>query len=418
MRRSSSAFRLAAAAAATLVATAGLSACSSGDAGGKTTLQYGIWDQEQQPAMEKIVAAFEDENPDIDVKIQLTPYSNYFTKLQTAATGGSAPDVFWMNGPNFKLYASNGQLAELTDVDASKYPQGLIDLYTYDGKLYGAPKDFDTIGVWYNKDLFDAAGVEYPQAGWTWDDYLDTAKALTDPEAGIWGSAAALRDQEGFYNTIPQAGGEVISADGKKTGFDSPEALQGIEFWTNQIKEGVSPTQQQMTDTNPEDAFMSGKIAMYWNGSWAAAKYNSDPAFMEVVDVAPLPAGPTGNQSVIHGVANVVNAKSSHLEAAEKFAAFASGETAAKIQAESAAAIPAYEGMQQAWIDSSLHFQLQVFIDALDTAVAYPTSQNSAVWMNAQQDILAQVWAGSVTPQEGLKDLAAQMQAALDEENQ
>ncbi|WP_235045220.1 extracellular solute-binding protein, partial [Microbacterium maritypicum] len=85
--------------------------------------------------MEDIAAAFTKENPNVTIDIQVTPYKEYFTKLQTAASGGSAADVFWMNGPNFQLYASNGQLAPLDDggIDAADYPQGLIDLYTYDG---------------------------------------------------------------------------------------------------------------------------------------------------------------------------------------------------------------------------------------------------------------------------------------------
>ena len=104
MRRTTHRFRMAAAVAATALAALSLTSCASGGGGGagdggSVNLQYGIWDQEQQPAMEKIIAAFEKENPNITVKIQLTPCAQYWTKLQTAATGGSAPDVFWMNGP-------------------------------------------------------------------------------------------------------------------------------------------------------------------------------------------------------------------------------------------------------------------------------------------------------------------------------
>ncbi|UAJ79210.1 sugar ABC transporter substrate-binding protein [Leifsonia sp. ZF2019] len=408
--------RLAALLTAALAVT-GLAACSSeGDDRGPVTLQYGIWDPVQQPAMQKIADAYEKENPGVTVKIQVTPFSQYWTKLQTAVTGGSAPDVFWMNGPNSKLYASNGVLAPLDGVDTSKYSEGLTDIYTVDGKLYGVPKDFDTIGVWYDKALFDAAGVAYPEAGWTWDDYLATAKALTNPEAGVWGSAAALNDQQNYYDTIAQAGGSVISADGTTTGYDDPKTREGIQFWIDQITSGVSPTLEQMTDTSPEDAFLSGTIAMYWSGSWSANKYGQDPAVRDHVDVAPLPRGPEGNQSVVHGLANVANAKSPHLDAAKKFAVFASGEQAAGIQAASGAVIPAYEGTQQAWIDAYPSFRLSVFTDALDTAVPYPASINTAAWTAIQDQTLSQVWALSISPEEGLATLAKKMQAALDKE--
>lgn len=418
MPRNHNRTRLAALLAALALTTTALVACSSGgsDDGGRVTLQYGIWDPVQKPAMQQIADAYEKANPGVDVKIQVTPFSQYWTKLQTAVTGGSAPDVFWMNGPNSKLYASNGVLAPLDGVDTSKYSEGLIDIYTDDGKLYGVPKDFDTIGVWYNKTLFDAAGVAYPAAGWTWADYLATAKKLTNPDAGVWGSAAALNDQQNYYNTIAQAGGHVISEDGTKTGYGAPEALRGISFWVDQIKDGVSPTQQQMTDTNPEDAFLSGKVAMYWSGSWSANKFGQDATVKDSVDVAPLPAGPDGNQSVVHGLANVANAKSPHLDAAKKFAEFASGQEAAEIQAKSGAVIPAYEGTQQAWVDSYPSFHLTAFTDALKTAVPYPASKNTAAWTTIQDQTLSQVWALSVTPEEGLKTLATKMQAALDAE--
>ena len=106
--------------AASAAAVLALSACSSsatGESGGDITLSYAIWDENQKPAMEDIAAASTAEHPHVTLEIPVTPYKEYFTKLQTAVTGGSAADVFWMNGPNFQLYASNGQLAPLDDVE-------------------------------------------------------------------------------------------------------------------------------------------------------------------------------------------------------------------------------------------------------------------------------------------------------------
>jgi multiple sugar transport system substrate-binding protein len=415
--------RTVAALAASAAALLAFSACSSGSGAGSSedaTITYGIWDQNQQPAMQEIADAFTAEHPNVTVEIQLTPYKEYFTKLQTSVSGGAAPDVFWMNGPNFQLYASNGVLAPLDDqgVEASDYPQGLIDLYTYDGSLYGAPKDFDTVALWYNTELFDAAGVEYPSAGWTWDDLEAAAAKLTDPAAGVYGITATQYGQENYYNSIAQAGGEVISADGTETGYGTPEALEGITLWTDLIAAGSSPTAQQMTDTAAEDFFISGKAAMFQNGSWAAIAYAENPDLAEKVNVAPLPAGTEGNQSVIHGIGNVANAKSAHLELAKEFAAFASGEQAAEIQAESGTVIPAFNGSQQAWVDALPQYDLQVYIDALEAAVPYPVSKNTAAWTALESEILSQVWAGAISPEDGLKQLADEMQAALDAESE
>lgn len=424
MLRSAITRRGAAAVALAATAALALSACSdsgsdAGD-GEAVTLEYGVWDQKQEAAMKEIAAAFTEEHPEVTVKLVTTPYKEYFTKLQTSVSGGSAPDVFWMNGPNFQLYASNGVLAPLDDqgIDPADYPQGLVDLYTYDGALYGAPKDFDTVGLWYNTELFDAAGVAYPEAGWTWDDLKATAAKLTDPATGQFGIAASQFGQENYYNSIAQAGGEVISADGTESGYGSPEALAGIELWTDLIAAGSSPTAQQMTDTNPEDLFFSGKVAMFQNGSWAAGAYADNPDIADKVNVAPLAAGADGNQSVIHGLANVVNAESDHLDLAKQFAAFASGDAASDIMADSGTVIPAFDGKQQAWVDALPQYDLQVYIDALETAVAYPVSKNTAAWTSIESEILSQVWAGSISPEDGLQQLATEMQAALDSESE
>ena len=161
----------AAALGAAMVAALALAGCSSsGGQDGPTTLNYTIWDQNQEPALREVADEFEALNPNVDVEITVIPSKDYWTKIQTQMSAGTGPDVFWVNGPNFQLYASNGQLAPLDDtgIETGDYPESLVDLYTYDGSLYGAPKDFDTIGVYYNKALFDEAGLEYPAAGWTW----------------------------------------------------------------------------------------------------------------------------------------------------------------------------------------------------------------------------------------------------------
>lgn len=408
-----------AAIAAMSVATLALAGCSSsGTEDQNVTISYAMWDESQKPAMEQIVAAFEKENQNVNVDLQVTPNKEYWTKLQTSVSGGSGPDVFWMNGPRFQLYAANGVIAPLDSagIDAANYPQSLVDLYTYDGKLYGAPKDFDTVGLWYNKELFDAADVAYPTADWTWDDLKSAAEKLTDPAKGQWGIAASQYGQENFYDSIAQAGGEVINAEGTQSGYGSAEALKGVELWTDIIAAGSSPTAQQMTDTSPVDFFQSGKVAMYQDGSWAPRMYADNADIADKVDVAPLSSGPAGNQSVIHGLANVANAKSKHLDIAKKFAAFASGEQGADIMAETGAVIPAFNGKQQAWVKSLPQYDLQVYIDAVKTAVPYPVSKNTSAWGSIESEILTKVWAGEVTPEAGLKDLAAKMQASLDAE--
>ena len=224
-----------------LLAVAG---CSGGDdkatsdPNAKVTLSYGVWDANQKPVMESLAAEFTKTHPNITVQVQLTPWADYWTKLKAAATGGAAPDVFWMNGPNFQLYASNKVIAPMPgDADLSVYPKPLADLYTFEGKPYGLPKDMDTVAVWYNKTLFDAKKVPYPKDDWTWADFQDAAAKLSDPAKGIYGTAAQLGSfQEYQYDTIAQAGGYVISPDGKKSGYADPKTIAGLKFWTDLIE--------------------------------------------------------------------------------------------------------------------------------------------------------------------------------------
>src|SRR3954452_8527583 len=124
-----------------------VSACSGGgdkpaaDPNAKVTLSYGVWDANQKPVMESLATEFTKTHPNITVQVQLTPWADYWTKLKAAATGGAAPDVFWMNGPNFQLYASNKVIAPMPgQPDLSVSPKPLTDLYTFEGKPYGLPK--------------------------------------------------------------------------------------------------------------------------------------------------------------------------------------------------------------------------------------------------------------------------------------
>ncbi|GAA0245582.1 sugar ABC transporter substrate-binding protein [Saccharothrix mutabilis subsp. mutabilis] len=405
--------------AATAVAVSA-AACGGGGAGsdgGPVTLTYAIWDKDQQPAMEKIAQEYTKAHPNVTVKVQLTANKEYWTKLQTAVTGGSAPDVFWMNGPRIGLYASQGVLQPLDErisaagVDTAAYPKSLVDLYTFEGKKYGLPKDYDTIGLWYNKALFDAAGVKHPDATWTWDDLKAAAAKLTDPAKGQYGIAAPADSQANYYNTIFQAGGTVIAPDGKKSGFGDPEAVEGLKFWVDLIKSGSSPTVQQMSDTEPTQLFSSGKVAMYYGGSWEANGFAKNADLTGKVDVAPLPKGKK-EAVVIHGLANVAYAKSKNPEEAADFAVFASGKQAQQIQAEAGAVISAYEGTQDTWVKAHPQFQLRAFIDQVPDSVPLPRSKNTSAWTKHAEDLLLKAWTG----EKDVADAARELAKAVDEE--
>ncbi|MBT2229259.1 sugar ABC transporter substrate-binding protein [Nonomuraea sp. NEAU-A123] len=405
-----------------------VSACSAGGdepaatAGQeKVTLSYAMWDNNQKPVMEELGKAFTAAHPNITVNVQLTPWEGYWTKLKAAATGGAAPDVFWMNGPNFQLYASNGVIRPLEEeitkdkVDLSVYPKPLIDLYTFDGKHFGLPKDMDTIGVWYNKSLFDAKKVPYPADDWTWSDFNEAAAKLSDPAKGVYGTAAQLTSfQEYQYNTIDQAGGFVISPDGKKSGYDNPQTIEGLRFWTDLIKNKQSPDLKTMTDTFPLQLFEAGKIAMYWGGSWNVSEFAKNDYTKDKVDVAPLPKGQK-QATIIHGVANVVSAKTGHPAQAWEFVKFLGSKQAADILGKKGP-IPAYNGTQSAWVAAHPEFKLQTFLDAVAYAAPFPVSKNTAAWNEAELTYLTKAWTGEEPVEKAAAELATAMNALLAKE--
>ncbi|MFI6078117.1 ABC transporter substrate-binding protein [Actinoplanes sp. NPDC051343] len=387
----------------------------SGDPNAKVTLSYAIWDKSQIAAMQQLASAFTKENPNINVDVQLTPWETYWTKLKAAATGGAAPDVFWMNGPNFRLYATNGVLAPLDAFDTNNYPKSLVDLYTVDGKHYGIPKDIDTVGLWYNKSLFDAAGVKYPDDTWTWDTFKAAAAGLTDKAKGQYAIAANLTSaQEYQYNTIYQAGGYVISPDGKTSGYADPGTVQGLKFWTDLIGAGQSPDLKTMTDTAPINLFESGKTAMYYGGSWDAAEFTTNSYTRSKVDAAVLPKG-VKRATIIHGLADVIAAKTPHKAQAWKFVQYLGSREAADVVGR-AGVIPAFNGSQQAWVRAHPEMHLQSFLDELNYAVPYPVSRDTAAWNELETTYLTPAWNQKEDVSSAATKLASAMNAALAKE--
>ncbi len=431
-RRRQRAARLTAGIAAGAVAALLLAGCSAGGSGDPASaghpadkntsadLTYAVWDQNQVAAIKANIAAFNKEYPKITVNVDVSPWDAYWTKLQTEASSNTLPDLFWMNGPNFQLYAANGKIAPITDqvkagdIDPKNYSAALDAMYRYKGVQYGVPKDFDTIAVWVNKSLFQQAGVALPSADWTWADFQKTAAEISSKlkDQGVYGASGNLGGgQATYYNTILQAGGNVIDAARTKSLYDTPEAEKGVQFWTDLIASGGSPTVSQLTDTPSDKWYTNGKLAMLFNGSWFRSELTGTAPEKDTV-VLPLPKGEK-QATVIHGLTNAVAAGSKNLAAARAFQTFLAGKAAQQQQGDLGAVIPAFTGTQDAFVKSLPSADLQVFIDAVAYAQPLPTSKNTAAWNSAETSLLPAAFDGSKPVPSVLKDLAAKMNAAL-----
>lgn len=164
-------------------AQAAESSGESGNTGAKGTLTVAIWDKNQEPGLTEIMKDFTKETG-IKTQIQVTPWEQYWTMLEAGATGGSLPDVFWMHSNEIARYSEYEMLLDLTDrikesktLEMDKFPEDIVQIYNWEGtKEYAVPKDIDTIALWYNKTMFDEAGIPYPDKDWTWDDFAEAAK--------------------------------------------------------------------------------------------------------------------------------------------------------------------------------------------------------------------------------------------------
>lgn len=407
-----------------LIAIMALSACTPkadatpvAKADEKITIRYGIWDVNQQPAHQKMADEFTKQHPNITIQIDVVPWSDYWTKLQTAVAGGDAYDVFWLNANAFANYVGKKAILDITPmitsdkVDMSVFPKSLVTMYSSDGKNYGMPKDFDTIGLYYNKKLFDEAGVKYPDDTWTWDDFKAAAKKLTTKTT--WGFAAVNSYQTGYSNLIIQNGGKFLDPTTNKATLDMPETCEALNFYESFIKEGISPDQATMAASSPEEQlFPGGKVAMLINGSWMAKSY-SELEFP--VGVAVLPQGKQ-RASAIHGLGNVISATSKHPEAAWEWVKFLSTEQAQKIAAETGTVIPAYKGLADLWVKAVPSMDTKIFIDQLDYAfpVEVFSGGKDAEAQDAILKTLEEAWLGNITVDDACKQATEKANAILE----
>lgn len=398
-------------------------------ADGKVKLSFQIWDNAQRQGMEAVAAAYMEKTPDVVIQVQVTSWDEYWTKLDAAAESNQLPDIFWMHTNQILKYADYGMLADVTnlydDEDPDYYQKHFSEISQdnakgTDGRLYGVPKDKDTICLVYNKEMFDAAGVEYPNENWTWDD-LTAASAAIYEKTGKYGYMAYADDQLGYWNFVYQAGGHILNEDKTKAGFTDPATRKGMEFYINLQKEPWCPDQRYFAETNPGTAFMSEQGAMYLEGNWNLMSMMQNNAAMEGKwDVAVLPKCPDpvngdGRATISNGLCYSTGARGKNLEYAMDFLKFAGSEEGQRAQGLSGAAIPAYIGLEDTWISAFDQFgyvpDVQKCVDMFEYGVQSVNNASRPNWKTQVNDALLKMYSGEWTLDEGLQE----MQKLVDE---
>lgn len=253
---------------------------------------------------QEIIRRFEEANP--DVKVQLEPVSgnDYYARLLTQIAAGDAPDIMNIGDDAVPQFVDSGAfvplqpLIESSDFDTSVYLPGLLEPGTYNGELYFLPKDYSPLAVYYNKRVFDENDVAYPEDGWTWDDLLATAQALTIDDDGdgtpeTWGIQLPGPWTTGFEYWVAAAGGQLISEDGSTyIGFmDSEEVISAVQFYQSLYNEfGVAPPPADMSAFGGGNAeFDNGQAAMRIFGRWPQGGMLENPNID--LGVVGVPAG-------------------------------------------------------------------------------------------------------------------------------
>ncbi|MEY9909870.1 multiple sugar transport system substrate-binding protein [Catenulispora sp. MAP12-49] len=250
-------------------------------------------------------------------KVVVTPAKDLTQQLTQSLAGGTPPDIFYVDASKFQSLVKGNALADvgekITD-SADMYPN-LQKAFTASGQYYCVPKDFSTLALEINTDLWTKAGLtdaDYPK---TWDQLETVAKKLTGN--GVTGLVMSdTLDRIGAF--MRQAGGSVVSADGKTVTADSPQNLQALDYLQKLGKEGALKFPKQVDTGWGGEALGKGKAAMTIEGNWIVGSMQKDYPNVHY-KVVPLPAGPAGNATLSFTNCWGVAQKSAHQAAAVDF---------------------------------------------------------------------------------------------------
>src|SRR3954452_3634264 len=301
--------------------------CGGDDPGSSSTVtvSHGYTDVEAT-ALKALAEEWNKDHPDQEVKLVFNGGNDSALQKTVAAfTSGNYPDASYQYGSSAAQLAKQPQLVDLTDrvqgadMDWEDFYPSEREAATVDGKVVGLPALVDNLSLVYNKTMFADAGVAEPTNDWTWEDFRNAAKQLTDADAKTYGWAYVNDGSEDtvwrFLAMLWQAGGELLTDDNSAPAFDSDAGLAAL----TQLHDMAVTDQSVYLDTgngNYLNLFNSGKVAMLWTGPWDLSSINADVDF----GVTYLP-GYEGNHETISGpdLYMIFNQSDAHADTAFDF---------------------------------------------------------------------------------------------------
>jgi multiple sugar transport system substrate-binding protein len=304
---------------------------------------------EETALLQSLLLDFTVENPDIVVKYEPIT-GDYWATLRTSIASGTEPDIYYMDIFQFPAFAQDGVLLPLDDLMAKtgtkreEFIPSLIDAFSVDGVTYGIPKDFNTLGLFYNKDLFAKAGIAEPTDDWTWDDLKAAAAATSDAANNVYGLGVPA-DPGRFPIFVFQNGGMIMSEDYSNTLLDSPEAIAAAQYYTDFRKDKIGALPADVGEGWQGTVFGKGQFAMVFEGGWLIPYLNKQFPETKYGVVLP-PAGPKGEGNLIFTVSYSISNNCKNPEAAWRVIQYLTSEAAQTKVLESGFALPSRISLQ------------------------------------------------------------------------
>jgi ABC-type glycerol-3-phosphate transport system substrate-binding protein len=412
-----------------------LVACSGGGSSTSDKQKVTFWQFDTAKASidayKTAIKDFEKKNPTITVDMQIVPWSDQQQKITTALASGALPDVSMLGNDVVAQYAANGALAPLDsyvagwskaegiDVKKDMYA-GDISYYTYKDKLYGSPVADETRMVYYNKDLFQQAGLDPNTPPATWDEMEKDAKALKSVVSVPWSAPMSKQyvTVQTFMSVYLSYGASLFDSKGK-CGLDTPEFKDALTWYTGIAKQGLtSPDAVNATSDDIANLFSNGKAGMLIDGP---SRYNAikaaNPDLFKNIGVAAIPAGPKGQFGFLGGWPLVMWNTSKVKDAAAKWIHYATSPDGALSQiAQTSGILPGRKSLasKAPWTDAPY----DQFAKQLSKAYAYqypagPSPKMGEIETASIQTAVQQVASGALSVNDATKALCTDINGIL-----
>jgi ABC-type glycerol-3-phosphate transport system substrate-binding protein len=292
--------------------TANQGAATGAPAGGqRVSLRWFFWTatEEERQFWEGLATDAMARVPNVEVKFETDTFNNFWTRLPTMVASGSLPDILGLQSLRTGSFASRNiylplddLIAADKDVNVDDFNKGIREGLSYKGKIYALSYDFGPHVVYYNKSYFQKAGVADPKDDWTWDDFVETARALTrDIDGKPVNGFAAPNDFGAMLPWIFSDGGDYVDSEFKQSLLSKAETIEAMQWYVDLVhKHKVSAIVDDPGNTNwVTDQFYGGRAAMITTGPWNFV--NARSKVKDVWDIALLPKGRGGSVSWVAG---------------------------------------------------------------------------------------------------------------------